>query len=247
MPGPPNKEVRIWSVMDRRGDVGYESRPWVVRWKIDGRRRSRSHRTRSEADHFRSRLLQAQREGQRFDPATGEPDSWHRPGDVQVHTWARRWLAEQWPEWAPRTRISAVEELAKFIPLVVKPGAPDRPDLRRYLKKALVVDQPLLDPTAERWLDRWCLALNELDRAILAEVDLKLGLGESGQPLAVTTARRHRNTARACIRRAVDLDVLDIDPWPPVQKGAKNRKARRSSKTVDIQRASRPGHHAPCA
>lgn len=34
--------------------------------------------------------------------------------------WARRWLAEQWPEWAPRTRASAVEALARLVPLVTQ-------------------------------------------------------------------------------------------------------------------------------
>jgi hypothetical protein len=34
-----------------------------------------------------------------------QPESWLPQGDeVRVHSWARRWLAEQWPEWQPRTR-----------------------------------------------------------------------------------------------------------------------------------------------
>jgi hypothetical protein len=34
--------------------------------------------------------------------------------DVRVHEWSRRWLAEQWQEWQPRTRASAAEALGRF-------------------------------------------------------------------------------------------------------------------------------------
>ena len=43
-----------------------------------------------------------------------------------------------------------------------------------------------------------------------------------GGPLAPATALRYRKAARVCIRRAVDLEVIDRDPWPPLMRGAKN-------------------------
>ena len=52
---------------------------------------------------------------------------------LNVDAEARRWLAEQWDEWQPRTRNSAVEEMSRFLPLLVKPGARDVPELRTYL------------------------------------------------------------------------------------------------------------------
>ena len=39
--------------------------------------------------------------------------------EIQVYQWARRSLAEQWPEWAPRTRASAVEAITRLVPLLV--------------------------------------------------------------------------------------------------------------------------------
>lgn len=43
--------------------------------------------------------------------------SWEPLADqVQAHEWSRRWLAEQWPEWPPRTRASAVEVLSRRAP-----------------------------------------------------------------------------------------------------------------------------------
>ena len=77
-----------------------------------------------EAERFRSALLVAVQSGEAFDDVTGEPVSWQPlPEQMQAHAWARRWLAEQWPEWAPRTRVSAVEALTRLVPLLWRDGS----------------------------------------------------------------------------------------------------------------------------
>ncbi len=53
------------------------------------------------------------------------------------------------------------------------------------------------------WLERWSLRLSDLNRQVLAGVDVSLGLGENGALLAASTAGRFHKTAKACIRRAV--------------------------------------------
>jgi hypothetical protein len=59
--------------------------------------------------------LQAVQAGGRFDETTGEPESWQTPlRNVRVHEWSRRWLAEQWQEWQPRTRALVSEALGRF-------------------------------------------------------------------------------------------------------------------------------------
>jgi hypothetical protein len=134
---PSNLEVRVWGVQNRRQSKQYRNRPWVVRWRVGDRRLQRSFRTRAEADHLRSELLVAQRSGERFDPNSGWPASWTTTADLACHEWVRRWLAEQWDEWQPRTRTSAVEEMARFVPLLVVPDASTSPELRRYLAVSL--------------------------------------------------------------------------------------------------------------
>ena len=115
--------VKVFGVQDRRS-TAQAKLPWVVRYAIDGRHRSKSFRTRVEAERYRGSLLQAVQAGDRFDVASGEPESW-QPAlrDVGVHDWARRWLSEQWSEWQPRTRTSATEALARFITIAVEPSA----------------------------------------------------------------------------------------------------------------------------
>ena len=212
----------------------------MVRWRVGERRFQRAFRTRAEADHLRSELLVAQRNGERFDTSTGQPSSWTAVGDVGCHEWVRRWLAEQWDEWQPRTRNSAVEEMSRFLPLLVKPAAPSEPELRVVPARrpaslgdprqaAGAMDGPLvLHPGPARPIDSWPMSTASSASASTAKL------------LSQVTARRYRRSARTCIARAVDLELLARNPWPPTIRGARNRKVRRTSKAIDIKRLPDP-------
>ena len=90
----PTQTVKICDVQDRRATVQAKL-PWVVRYTIDGRHRSKSFRTRIEAERYRGLLLQAVQDRASIDETTSEPESWQTPlRDVRIHEWARRWLAE---------------------------------------------------------------------------------------------------------------------------------------------------------
>ena len=71
----PMQTVKAYGVQDRRSTTQAKL-PWVVRYTIDGRHRSKSFRTRIEAERYRGLLLQAVQVGGRFDETTGEPESW---------------------------------------------------------------------------------------------------------------------------------------------------------------------------
>ncbi len=233
----PVQDVRIWSLQDRRKHA-MAKRPWLVRWVVDGREHNRSYRTRAEADRYRSQLLVAQSKAERFDHDSGEPVSWTPvTGDKQLVAWVRQWLAEQWPEWQPRTRASAVEALARFVPLVCSASAPEPPaEMRAYLVQSLRPGAEVDGAhPCERWLARWSPALGHLDREMMANVEQQLAIGASGQPLSANVSNRYRTTAHACIKRAVELDVLAADPWPPPPSGRRRRKSARKRRSVDIR------------
>jgi hypothetical protein len=196
-----------------------------------------------EADRVRTLLHAAVREGEEFDPVSGEPESWRpAPDAVSTYAWARRWLGEQWPEWQPRTRVAALESLIRFVPLAVAldASAPP-PGLRRYLLGVLPPDGVIdADSAFERWLGRWSLPLNRLDAEVLARVDQRLGIGDQGQPLAGSTANRYRRVAHSCIRRAVELRVLSADPWPPPPRGRNRRRANRPTRRAELRRLPDP-------
>ena len=111
----PLQEVQVYSIQNRSVSERTK-RSWIVRWSVAGRQHSRSFRTKAEGERFRSLLTHAKTVGEPFDELAGEPLSWQpSPDDVPVHVWARRWLIEEWPEWAPRTRTSALEALARCV------------------------------------------------------------------------------------------------------------------------------------
>ena len=233
----PIQTITVFGIQHRqRGER--TRRPWIVRWSVEGRQRSRAFATRAEADRYRSVLYAAHRGGELFDIESGEPISWGpSAADLAIHAWARRWVAEQWNEWQPRTRVSAIEALSRFIPLATRRDAGKPPDaLRSYVVRTLdprwLVD---VDDACEVWLRGACLTLAELNRPTLADVDRRLGLGLDGQVLGAATAGRFRKVARSCIRRAVDLEMLPSDPWPPPARGRSQRKLVRDKRSMDVR------------
>lgn len=125
----------------------------------------------------------------------------------------------------------------RFVPLAVRPAPPVPIGMRRHLTATLRPDAAASDgeKDCEAWLDRWCLQLGQLNRQVLADVEHHLSLGDHGNALAATTANRFRTIARACVRRAVDLEILGVDPWPPATRGRSRRKAVRTKREVDVR------------
>lgn len=238
----PVQDVKVFGVQNRQASDRVKQ-PWIARWSVEGRQHSRSFRTKTEAERFRGLLVHARTTGEPFDTSRGEPLSWcPAPDEIKVHVWAKRWLEEQWTEWQPRTRVSALEALARFVPLVVPAEAPPAPMmLRRHLYEALPPGSDgLPDPSCDSWLERWCPTIGRLDRDLLAMVEAKLMRTDDGRPLSASTASRYRKVARACIRRAVELEILDADPWPPSPLGRARRKAMRTKRRVDVRRLPDP-------
>jgi integrase len=92
-------DVRLFAVRRRPGRKAFE-----VRWRVAGRDRSRSFMTRALADSYRAELVRATRQGQAFDPATGEPAAWVTP-EPAIVAWYRH--AAAYAEMnAPRAAIA---------------------------------------------------------------------------------------------------------------------------------------------
>ena len=237
----PMQVVKVYGVQDRRSTVQAKL-PWVVRYTIDGRHRSKSFRTRAEAERYRGLLLQAVQAGGRFDETTGEPESWQMPlRDVRVHEWARRWLAEQWQEWQPRTRASATEALARFVTVAVEQGAKAPDGLRVYLYTALAPESDReRDARHEKWMAKNCVPLGELDRERIADIDRRLALKLDGSPMAANTANRIRIVARASVQAAMEAGAIATDAWPQRSKTRARRKVARSRRSVDVRSLPSP-------
>lgn len=239
--GRPRQQVKVFGVQDRRSTVQAKL-PWIVRWSVDGRQRSKSFRTKAEAERYRFLLMQEASHGERFDAGTAEPESW-APSlrSALMHDWARRWVAEQWPEWAPRTRVACTEALSRLLVLTVQDRAEPPGNLRRYLQRTLdPASEPDRDPNVEAWLAKHSMTLAEIDRERVADIDRRLGLKLDGSLLAATTANRIRIVSRACVESAVAIGAIAEDPWPPRSQQRARRKVARRRRAVDVRRLPGP-------
>jgi hypothetical protein len=102
-------DVRVFAIRRRPSRSAFE-----VRWRVADRDRSRSFITRALADSYRAELVRVARQGQAFDPVTGEPATWVTPEPVTV-TWYQHAVAYtemKWPRLASHSRASLADALA---------------------------------------------------------------------------------------------------------------------------------------
>lgn len=62
MTGPPQR-VSVFALAGPRPGATKEQRRYYVKWRVDGRDRTRSFKTRAQGDRFRAELVLAVREG----------------------------------------------------------------------------------------------------------------------------------------------------------------------------------------
>lgn len=211
------QKVQIFSVnkVDRNGTVRY----WA-RWRIDGRNRTRSFKTKGEAERLRSRLIVAQADGLRFDLASGYPIDWHK-STATWWSWSSEWLGLKWPQWAGNTRRSGAEALVAVTPSMVRPRAPKPPDgLKQWLLD--VGYRPDLPDSVRTgrelaWLERWSIPLAELTPSIMEKAIGVATTRQDGHPMAATTTRRRRNLIKSALDAAVRRDEVDINPMTKME------------------------------
>lgn len=229
------QDIRVWNLQDRtqRG----VTRPWIVRWAVDGREASRSFETKTAAEGFRAELWVAAQKSKPFDPLTRLPSEWNEQSELTVAEWAFTWMGEQWETLTPRSRKSIVEALDRALPLLVLPGTPDPPEaLRRQIRAALGKSGSYAVPT---WLRRYSIPLADLDRQICAQAHRALGRKLDGASGSTSTAQRYRKSTRHMLDAAVERGLLASNSWPKPSRGATQRKAAKSAKSqaaVDVKR-----------
>lgn len=218
------QKVSVWEIADRRHLTS--GRPWMVRWKVGVQPHAVSFPTRTAADGFRSRLLVAVGNGERFDTGTGLPASW-AVSEYTVASWAKQWFDGETPTWAPRSRSNAADTLVKALPALTAPRAPQPPasirsDIRDWLAGS--ADCP-------PWLARWSRPLVEVSKDECKAAQAALSVKDNGEPAEASSISRHRRLMRKFFGDAVDAGHIPDNPWP---KAGAARAATRVRKTVDV-------------
>ena len=218
MRGAPQK-VQVFALGRPRPGADKAQRRHYVKWRVDGRDRTRSFKTRVEADRFRSGLLGAVQDGQRFDVASGEPTAWlEHSGAPTWWSWSQDWLGLKWPQWSGHSRRSAVETLVLLTPLLVRDGAPKPPEgLADWLRRVGYRPGTTPEGAPVAWLDRWSIALHEIEPPLIETVLAAVCSKADGGATVPAVARRRRGTFGAVLRAAARRGLLATNPMERVE------------------------------
>jgi hypothetical protein len=180
--------VKVWSV--RKRDTKTPS--YGVRWSVAGNVFSESFRTKALADHYRTKLMRAMRDGEEFDTESGLPASMEeKKSAVSWYAFALRYLAMKWPHAAPNTRDGINEALTSVTLELLdeRAGRPSDEVIRRALRNWAFV---LPGPDDREVPDDVRNVLHWVSKASRPLADLaETGHGSRGPRLAEAQARRH--------------------------------------------------------
>ncbi len=212
-------DVKVWSV--RKRDTKTPS--YGVRWSVAGNVFSESFRTKALADHYRTKLMRAMRDGEELDTESGLPASMEeKKSAVSWYTFALRYLAMKWPHAAPNTRDGINEALTSVMLELLdeRAGRPSDEVIRRALRNWAFVlpgpdDREVPDDVRNvfHWVSKASRPLADLAepataRAVLDSLKLKL----DGTAAAAETVRRKRRTLVNAANYAVDLGSCGRTP-----------------------------------
>ncbi|WP_433245863.1 tyrosine-type recombinase/integrase [Streptosporangium sp. CA-135522] len=220
-------DVKLWDI---RRNPSSKTPSYMVRWKVGGKEKSKTLRTKALAENFLSDLRQAAKNGEPFDIATGLPMSLQAAAPRKTFlAFAQQYMEARWLHTAARTRETMTYALMSLVPALVKdlPGKPDDEDLRAVLRNHAFLpakrrgQPPAEQVTALRWLESASLPLVDLQEPSVVRAALDaIALRFDGKPAAANAVRRKRGVFHHMMETAVELKELPSNPlklikWKP--------------------------------
>ncbi|WP_405394670.1 tyrosine-type recombinase/integrase [Microbispora hainanensis] len=222
-------DVKFWEI--RRNPTS-KTPSYVTRWKVAGKVKSKTFRTKELANSFLSDLRRAAKDGEAFDIGTGLPESMMEPqADLgpTVLSFAQEYVARRWKASAARTRETDTYALMALVPAFVKdlPGKPDDAELREVLRDHALLpadrraELPRNRAAVLRWLETASLPLVDLQEAGVLRRGLDaISVTFAGKKAAANTVLRKREVLNHLLELAVEEKVLPSNPlreikWAP--------------------------------
>lgn len=226
--------IRVLELAERPG----KKKPHGVRWYIGDQEHSRWFKLKTQADDLRSAIITAINSRDKFSEETGLPFSW-ASSDLTFALHAKQWFDAQKSTWAPRSRRSAAESLARALSICVKSAAPnlsasEQVQLMKSIKDWLAGDQAAVPA----YINRWSIPLADMTTARCLDWHEKLSQSlpdTSGKthPLKANTVTRYRVIVRAVLNDAIQRKLIETQPWPAAKKG-KQRSITRKAAPIRI-------------
>jgi integrase len=217
-------DVKIWGVRKRAS----KRSSYDVRWSVASKVFSETFRTKALADHYRTKLMRAARDGEEFDDATGLPDSMaEQKAKLTWYDFALKYLAMKWPHAAPNTRDGINESLTSVTIALLddRPGRPSALLIRQALRNWAFVhpgpaerEAPTEVSNTLHWIAKASRPLNDLADPVTArEVLDSFKIRLDGKSAAAETVRRKRRTFVNALHYAVDLGEFKENPLTAVR------------------------------
>ncbi|MET9901943.1 site-specific integrase [Streptomyces sp. NPDC006446] len=217
-------DVKIWGVRKRAS----KRSSYDVRWSVASKVFSETFRTKALADHYRTKLMRAARDGEEFDDVTGLPDSMaEMKAKLTWYDFALKYLAMKWPHAAPNTRDGINESLTSVTVALLddRPGRPSAPLIRQALRNWAFVlpgpaerEAPTEIANTLHWITKASRPLNDLADPVTArEVLDSFKIRLDGKSAAAETVRRKRRTFVNALHYAVDLGEFRENPLTAVR------------------------------
>ncbi|WP_188196782.1 tyrosine-type recombinase/integrase [Nonomuraea sp. SYSU D8015] len=201
---------------------------YIARWRVAGKQKSKSFRTKGLANAFMSDLRQATKAGEEFDIATGLPVSMlaHAACGPSFLEFAQAYVLRRWNTSAARTRETDAYALLTLIPALVA-AAPRRPaaeELREVLKLHVLLPEnrraelTTAQAAALSWLERASLPLSALGEAHVLRTALDaISVTFSGAPAGANTVRRKRSILHHLLEHAVEQKAFSSNPLDEIK------------------------------
>jgi integrase len=236
-------DVKFWEI---RRNKSSKSPSYEVRWKVGGRQKSKTYKTKALGESFLTDLRQAARRGEAFDLETGLPESMTKAKDARtVLDFVKAYVEARWPYAAAKSRDSMSDALATALPAMTtdKAGRPDAALLRKALRHYVLLPEgkrpamPTDIARAVRWLEAASLNMADLNetKAVRPALDA-LALRLDGKQAGANTIRRKRAVLHHVLEYAVELEELPSNPLHRIKW-----KAPKTTETVDPRVVVNPG------
>ncbi|MGW0486496.1 tyrosine-type recombinase/integrase [Nonomuraea sp. NPDC003214] len=201
---------------------------FIARWRVAGKQKSKSFRTKGLANAFMSDLRQAAKAGEEFDVTTGLPVSMLAPesSGPTFLEFAQAYILQRWNTSAARTREKDAYALLSLIPALVDdaPRRPSAEDLREVLRAHALLPEKRratltsVQAAALGWLERASLPLSNLGEAPVLRTALDaISVTFAGAPAGANTVRRKRAVLHHLLEHAVEQKVFNSNPLDAIK------------------------------
>ena len=158
--------------------LGYNEKrpkPYLVKWTVSGRHKTRAFRTKAEAQKFHRRLQRALEDGLDFSSSTGLPVSWTKSLTSFVSC-AEEFVAMKWGSPSPRSRESLTNNTSVVVYELLRERGKSkytRTDVIRVIRKNILsLHKPEttseLEEEIKHFIYKSSVKLNEIDTTAIS-------------------------------------------------------------------------------